>query len=219
MYALSTIGSILGTFLPVAFLIPDIGTRRTMLGTAALLALVAVPALGRRYVLVPVAIAMIALLPPGLIKPGSGVIFEGESPYQFVQVVQQSNGTRSPAPERGLGRALGLHPAPDPDRRLLGSVPARPVAPRPAVPEPGDDRLRRRHGRPRVRRLLAEGERAGHRARPAGHRRSARSTSASPATRACTSRRRTAGSTWRRTAAATTRSSWTRSSSPTSPST
>jgi len=86
MYALSTMGSILGTFLPVAFLIPEIGTRRTMLGSAALLALAAAPALGRRYMLAPVAIAMIALLPPGTVKPGSGIIFEGESAYQFIQV-------------------------------------------------------------------------------------------------------------------------------------
>ena len=86
MYALSTMGSILGTFLPVALLIPEIGTRRTMLGTSALLALAAAPALGRRYMLAPVAIAMIALLPPGTIKPGSGIIYEGESAYQFIQV-------------------------------------------------------------------------------------------------------------------------------------
>lgn len=94
MYALSTTGSILGTFIPVAILIPNIGTRRTMLVTAGLLALIAFPALGRRYVLVPAAIAVLAVVPPGLVKPGPGVIFEGESPYQFVQVVQQSNGTR-----------------------------------------------------------------------------------------------------------------------------
>jgi spermidine synthase len=94
MYALSTAGSILGTFLPVAVLIPAIGTRRTMLATAGLLALAAVPALGRRYLLVPVAIVALALLPPGLVKPGAGVIYEGESPYQFIQVVQQSDGTR-----------------------------------------------------------------------------------------------------------------------------
>jgi spermidine synthase len=94
MYALSTGGSILGTFIPVAVLIPAIGTRRTMLSTAAVLALAAVPALGRRYLLVPVAIIALALLPPGLVKPGDGVIYEGESPYQFIQVVQRSDGSR-----------------------------------------------------------------------------------------------------------------------------
>ena len=94
MYALSTTGSILGTFLPVALLIPLIGTRRTMLASAALLAIVAAPALGRRYVLVPAVIVLLALIPPGLVKPGAGVIYEGESPYQFIQVVQKSDGER-----------------------------------------------------------------------------------------------------------------------------
>jgi predicted membrane-bound spermidine synthase len=94
MYALSTAGSILGTFLPVVVLIPSLGTRRTMLASAAVLALTAVPALGRRYLLAPVAIGVLALVPPGLVKPGHGVVFETESPYQFIQVVQQSDGTR-----------------------------------------------------------------------------------------------------------------------------
>jgi spermidine synthase len=94
LYALSTAGSILGTFLPVALLIPLIGTRRTMLATAALLALAATPALGWRYVLAPAAALVLALVPPGLIKPGSGVIWEGESAYQFIQVQETADGGR-----------------------------------------------------------------------------------------------------------------------------
>jgi spermidine synthase len=94
MYALSTMGSILGTFVPVALLIPEIGTRRTMLGSAALLALACAPALGRRYMLAPVAIAAIALIPPGTVKPGSGIMYEGESAYQFIQVQRLSGGER-----------------------------------------------------------------------------------------------------------------------------
>ena len=145
MYALSTAGSILGTFMPVAVLIPLIGTRRTMLATAALLALVAAPALGRRYVLVPAAIAALALLPPGLVKPGSGVIYETESPYQFIQVVQRSGRLADAAPERGLGRALGVAAEHGDDRRLLGPVPAGAGDPRQPDPQPGDGRVRGRH--------------------------------------------------------------------------
>ena len=72
MYALSTMGSILGTFLPVALLIPDDRhpPHDARLGR---------PARPRRHararpplLLAPVAIAMIALIPPGTIKPGSG---------------------------------------------------------------------------------------------------------------------------------------------------
>src|SRR5690348_18491481 len=81
--------------LPVAVLIPQIGTRRTMLGTACVLALAAVPALGRRYLLVPAMIGAAALLPPGLVKAQPGVLFEGESAYQFVQVRKLSDGSRA----------------------------------------------------------------------------------------------------------------------------
>ena len=109
LYALSTAGRILGTFMPVVFLIPNIGTRRTMLATAGVLGTGAAPRLGRRYVLVPAAIvAVIALIPPGLVKPGPGVIFEGESAVPVHPGVSRSPARPRPAPQRGLGRALGL---------------------------------------------------------------------------------------------------------------
>ena len=44
--------------------------------------------------LAPVAIAVLALIPPGLVKPGDGVLYETESPYQFIQVVRQADGSR-----------------------------------------------------------------------------------------------------------------------------
>jgi len=97
LYALSTIGAIIGTFLPVLVLIPMIGTRRTLLCTAAVLAVTAVPALDRRLVWVPVALIGLIAVPLGPIKPagaGERILFEGESTYQFVQVVQESNGDR-----------------------------------------------------------------------------------------------------------------------------
>ena len=96
LYALSTIGSIAGTFLPVLVLIPELGTRRTLLATATALALVAALRLRRRALLAPAALAVLALLPPPAVKGGGGdrVLYEGESAYQFVQVVEQPSGDR-----------------------------------------------------------------------------------------------------------------------------
>lgn len=94
LYALGTLGSIAGTFIPVLWLIPTIGTRRTLLVAALLLALVALPSLPRRAVLAPVAVAALLVVPVGQVKAASDgtVLFEGESPYQFVQVVRQDDG-------------------------------------------------------------------------------------------------------------------------------
>jgi spermidine synthase len=110
MYALSTAGSIFGTFLPVAVLIPAVGTRRTMLGTAALLGLAAAPALGRRYLLVPALIGAAALLPPGAVKAQPGVLFEGESAYQFVQVRKLPDGSRALFLNEGWARHSVWYP-------------------------------------------------------------------------------------------------------------
>jgi spermidine synthase len=94
LYALSTLGSIVGTFLPVLVLIPAIGTRRTLLATAALLALAAAPALAPRLRAAPLALIGLALVPLGPVKPGGEdrVLFEGESAYQFVEVVREPDG-------------------------------------------------------------------------------------------------------------------------------
>jgi spermidine synthase len=91
IFALSTAGSLLGTFVPALLSIPLVGTQRTLLGTSALLAATSALTLGRRG-LVPVAcvVALVAL-PPGAIRPGEGVLYEGESAYQFIRVVQDGN--------------------------------------------------------------------------------------------------------------------------------
>jgi len=96
MYALSTLGSLAGTFLPVLVMIPLIGTQRTLIAIAAALALAAVPLVGRRGLIVPVVLAALLAVPPGATKQTSQgrVIFEGESPYQYVQVVERPSGTR-----------------------------------------------------------------------------------------------------------------------------
>ena len=61
---------------------------------ALALALVALPSLGWRAAPVPALVAVLLFLPVGEVKAASDgkVLYEGESPYQFVQVVRQTNG-------------------------------------------------------------------------------------------------------------------------------
>lgn len=96
LYALSTVGSLLGTFITVLLLVPWIGTRRTLLVLAFLLALAALPLLPRRAALVPLAVALLLLVPEQGVKaaPGDRVVWEGETPYQFAQIVDDASGKR-----------------------------------------------------------------------------------------------------------------------------
>ena len=94
LYALSTMGSLLGTFLPALVLIPAIGTQRTFLVTAALVSGSACFVLGFRYVVVGVALGALVAVPPGAIKRQAGVIHEETSAYQYIQVVQRPDGRR-----------------------------------------------------------------------------------------------------------------------------
>ncbi|MEN3279001.1 MAG: hypothetical protein V7607_141 [Solirubrobacteraceae bacterium] len=96
LYAISTLGSLAGTFLSALLLIPLVGTRRTFLAFALALALVAVPSLGRRFVLAPVGVALLLAIPVGTVKAtGSGrVIWDRETQYQYARVVEDTDGER-----------------------------------------------------------------------------------------------------------------------------
>jgi spermidine synthase len=98
LYAISTAGSLLGTFLAALLLIPVIGTHRTFIVFALALALVAAPWAGsRRWLLVPLAIAGLLLVPPAAVGTdvaGAKVIYQIETPYQYARVLQFSSGER-----------------------------------------------------------------------------------------------------------------------------
>jgi len=89
LYALSTIGSIVGVFVPAIVTIELVGTQRTLVGTAACVALGGSLVLRRRWLVAPLALAAVLALPAGVVKPVPGLLYEQESPYQFVQVVQR----------------------------------------------------------------------------------------------------------------------------------
>jgi spermidine synthase/MFS family permease len=138
LYAISTAGSIVGTFLPVLVLIPSIGTYKTFLVFAVALLLVAIIGLvttcGNRsdpnngskgvakkwlsfLLLIPTLATVLGMQGP--IKPASGtngggmLIVEHESPYNYIQVVQMGRET-----QLVLNEGLGIHSIYNPDQIL-----------------------------------------------------------------------------------------------------
>jgi spermidine synthase len=102
IYAISTLGSFIGTFLPTLVTIPAIGTKNTFLVFSLLLLFVALAGLGKfagqhdmlRYVWMPVVIAIVAALSSGqALKSNAGQIYETESAYNYIQVAEQDGFT------------------------------------------------------------------------------------------------------------------------------
>jgi spermidine synthase len=98
LYALSTLGSLAGTFLSALLFIPLIGTRRTFLAFALALAVVGLLGIARvRWALVPAAVAGALVLPVGIVKAQSDagrVVDDADTEYQYARVIQSSDGER-----------------------------------------------------------------------------------------------------------------------------
>jgi spermidine synthase len=98
LYALSTAGSLVGTFAASLLLIPLIGTHRTFLVFAATLATAA--AIGSRsgkLVVIPLVLGGLLAVPPaatGSDVTGARVIYSTETPYQYARVLQFPSGER-----------------------------------------------------------------------------------------------------------------------------
>ena len=97
LYAISTVGSLLGTMLAALVLIPLVGTQRTFLVFALLLAIVAAAGLGWRAAAAPVAVAAAMAIPVGTVKATDEgtVIFETDSEHQYIRVIEQPDGDRA----------------------------------------------------------------------------------------------------------------------------
>lgn len=124
LYALSTIGSILGSVLPTFLLVPVFGTRTTFLILAFALLLPSLVVLllskaMREAVVVAVLAVFTALLPVfnsgGFIRPPeTGVIIhEAETRYNYVQVLQRGDETLL-----ALNEGHAIHSIYDPDDLL-----------------------------------------------------------------------------------------------------
>ncbi len=93
VFSISTIGSIVGTFVPVLIFIPYFGTRKTIIFFALLLFCTALSGLLKRKWLIAFYLCLFFLLIPSLpaIKAVDGAIYEDESVYQYFQVVDADN--------------------------------------------------------------------------------------------------------------------------------
>jgi spermidine synthase len=99
LYAISTVGSLLGTFTSALLFIPLIGTRRTFILFGLLLVMLAVWGLARsRLLAVPAVMAFLLIIPLGTVKgeteAGARVIHEADTEYQYARVVERLDGTR-----------------------------------------------------------------------------------------------------------------------------
>lgn len=116
LYAISTVGSLLGAFLPTLVLVPNIGTRNTFLTFAFVLLVLSIIALGRRK-LYPVVFLLVlvglAIVPQVTIKPAQDgvVIEEAESAYNYIRVIEQEDGTRRLELNEGQATHSIYHPS------------------------------------------------------------------------------------------------------------
>ena len=100
IYAVSTLGSFIGTFIPTLLTIPTIGTRLTFASFGMLLLVVALVGLARfantremlKLIWMPLLLAIIAIaFSNSALKENSGQVYETESEYNYIQV-QEVNG-------------------------------------------------------------------------------------------------------------------------------
>ncbi len=121
VYALSTAGSILGTFLPVFWFIPSYGTRPTLVGFSVALLAISIAGLWprRRWSAgLPILVVLAAAAVPSGIKPplpGQQLLYEKESAYHYIQVVRVQQRT-----ELILNEGLGIHSVYDPTVQATG---------------------------------------------------------------------------------------------------
>ncbi len=121
IFAISTLGSLLGTFLPVLFLIPELGTFSTFLLFAGILYVVALVGLWQQVgstafftLWMPVVIIILAVLilngPLRAAAAGSMLLYNDDSAYNYIQVQQDPNGYRYLYLNEGQGIHSQWHP-------------------------------------------------------------------------------------------------------------
>ena len=118
IYATSTLGSFIGTFIPTLVTIPVIGTKLTFLVFGLFLLFVALAGLGKfasrremfKLIWMPIVLAIVAMLSSGQsLKHSAGQVYETESAYNYIQV-QEKNGYTVLKLNDGQGEHSIYHP-------------------------------------------------------------------------------------------------------------
>jgi len=110
LYALSTFGSIIGSFLPALVLVPLLGVRNTFFFCGLCLLAISAFALVRGPKALGVALALpLFILPEGIVRPMDGLVVEEESLYHFIQVVVEPYGHCEEANHLYLNEGVGVH--------------------------------------------------------------------------------------------------------------
>lgn len=132
VFALSTLGSLAGVFIPTLILIPNLGTRRTffilaliVLGLATLSLWRVAGRVARRvarrralaFGLCWLILLLLTLLPPGCIRADAAMLYEAESAHNYIRVMR--NG---PEVVLKLNEGAGVHSVYNPEAVLSEGI-------------------------------------------------------------------------------------------------
>lgn len=130
IYAIGTLGSLTGTFLPILFLIPELGTFRTFVLFAGILYLVGFIGLWRfesrnsalRWSWMPLVIMGLSVWAlNGPLRPpldNAELLYEDDSAYNYIQVQEDERGYRY----LYLNEGQGVHSVWHPDNYIFGGT-------------------------------------------------------------------------------------------------
>lgn len=90
--AAATAGSLFGAFIPAFLTIPLLGTRFTILASGAVMIALGAAAMGKRRAFLGLLLPLTLLLSfPKSAAAWEGVIYERESPYQYIRVIERND--------------------------------------------------------------------------------------------------------------------------------
>ncbi len=110
LYACSTLGSLIGTFLPVLLTIPFLGSRETFFLFGGVLIVLGVVGMRRVIFLSFLLIPILLFFIKSPVHAGPNIIFQDESVYNYISVQEHEDGQRSLRTNEGFGIQSLYHP-------------------------------------------------------------------------------------------------------------